>query len=140
MVNDLSTLPHKHIGVAVIIDNYGNILIDKRLPEGAMAGLWEFPGGKIEIDETVEDCIYREIQEELGLDVEVREHLITIEHTYSKFRVTLIAHYCKYLGGDPQTIGCQEIRWVTLAEIDEYEFPEANSQIIAALRENNHSA
>ncbi len=136
MINNLSSLPHKHIGVAVIRNNEGKILIDKRLEQGLMAGLWEFPGGKIEANETVEQCIYREIKEELDLEIEVGKHLITIEHNYSKFKITLIVHYCKYLGGVPQTIQCQEIRWVTLREIDEYQFPEANRQIIKALKKS----
>ena len=129
-----STLPHKHIGVAVIANSQGNLLIDRRLEQGLMGGLWEFPGGKIEANESVEACIRREVREELGLEIEVREHLITIAHDYLRFRVTLIVHYCHYLGGQPQTLECQDIRWVTVEELDNYQFPEANQQIIAALR------
>jgi 8-oxo-dGTP diphosphatase len=136
MLNNLSDVPHKLIGVAVICNEQGHILIDKRLNEGSMGGLWEFPGGKIEPDETVKECIYREIEEELGLQVEVGAHLMTLEHTYTKFKVTLIVHYCKYLGGMPQAIQCQEFRWVSLGEIEQYQFPEANSQIIATLKQN----
>jgi mutator protein MutT len=131
---NLPKLLHKYIGVAVIINNEGKILIDQRLDQGLMAGLWEFPGGKIEPNETVEECIVREIKEELALDIEVGKHLITIEHNYGKFIVTLIVHYGKYLGGIPQTKQCQQFRWVTLAEIDQFQFPEANTQIIAALK------
>jgi 8-oxo-dGTP pyrophosphatase MutT (NUDIX family) len=64
-------LPHKHIGVAVIWNDQDEILIDRRKQEGLLGGLWEFPGGKIEPEETVEACIRREIQEELGIQVEV---------------------------------------------------------------------
>jgi len=127
-------LPHKNIGVAVIQDLQGKILIDRRLNRGLMAGLWEFPGGKVEQGETVEECIKREIQEELGIEIEVGKHLITIEHTYSKFHVTLTVHYCSHLRGVPQPLECDEIRWVSLAEIDQFSFPDANAQIITALR------
>ncbi|HEY9597763.1 MAG TPA: 8-oxo-dGTP diphosphatase MutT, partial [Cyanophyceae cyanobacterium] len=127
-------LPHKNIGVAVIWNEQGQILIDRRKPEGLLGGLWEFPGGKIELDETVEDCIRREILEELGIEIEVGDRLITIDHAYSHFRVTLRVHHCRYLTGTPQPIECDEIRWVTLDEIDQYPFPKANTQIIAALR------
>ena len=75
-------LPHKRIGVAVIWNQSGQILIDKRKLEGTMGGLWEFPGGKIEAGETVVDCIVREIREELAIDITVSEHLMSIEHTY----------------------------------------------------------
>ena len=136
MTESTLSLPHKKIGVAVIYNDKGEILIDRRRNSGLMAGLWEFPGGKIEVGETAEACIQREIKEELALDVIVGKHLITIDHTYRDFRITLIVHYCPYLGGEPQPIECSEIRWVTLAEIDQFTFPEANSQIIAALRAN----
>ncbi|MCL2925118.1 MAG: NUDIX domain-containing protein, partial [Trichodesmium sp. MAG_R04] len=72
-------LPNKLIGVAVIWDETGKILIDKRRSGGSFAGLWEFPGGKKEAGETIEDCIKREVLEELGIEVALEEHLITIE-------------------------------------------------------------
>ncbi|MBD2000431.1 A/G-specific adenine glycosylase [Leptolyngbya sp. FACHB-541] len=128
-------LPHKKIGVAVIWDDQGKILIDRRRQEGLLGGLWEFPGGKIEPEETVEACIKREIQEELGIEVEVGDRLITIDHTYTHFRVTLNVHHCRHLSGEPQPIECDEIRWVTLAEIEQFPFPKANVQIIQALHE-----
>ncbi len=130
----MSNLPHKIIGVAVIWNEQGLILIDRRLPRGAMGGLWEFPGGKIEANETVEECIRREIAEELGIEIEVNDSLITIDHTYSQFRVTLKVHHCRYLSGEPQTLECDEIRWVKVEELEQFTFPEANSQIIAALQ------
>ncbi len=127
-------LPHKLIGVAVIWNEAGKILIDKRKPGGAFGGFWEFPGGKKEAGETIEDCIKREVLEELGIEVAVEEHLITIEHNYSEVRVTLHVYDCRYLRGIPQTIECDEFRWVTLDEIDRFTFPEANQQIITALK------
>jgi len=130
-----SPLPHKNIGVAVIWNEQGQILIDRRRPEGLLGGLWEFPGGKIERGETVEECIKREILEELAIEIEVGDRLISIDHAYSHFRVTLTVHHCRYLTGIPQPLECDEIRWVTLDEIDQFPFPKANSQIIAALRQ-----
>ncbi|MBD2772814.1 8-oxo-dGTP diphosphatase MutT [Iningainema tapete] len=128
--------PHKIIGVAVIWNDLGQILIDRRLPEGVMGGLWEFPGGKIEPGETVEDCIKREIHEEIGIEIEVGEHLTTIDHTYTHLRVTLTVHHCRHLTGIPQPIECAEIRWVNLDELEQFEFPQANFQIIQVLRQS----
>ncbi len=128
-------LPHKNIGVAVIWNDARQILIDKRRQTGLLGGLWEFPGGKLEPGETIQACIRREIMEELAIDIEVGEHLITIEHVYSHFRVTLNVYHCRHLSGEPQPLECDEIRWVNLPEIDSYPFPAANVQIIAALRE-----
>jgi len=129
----MTNLPHKKIGIGVISNSQGQILIDRRLSQGVMAGLWEFPGGKIEPNETVEACIAREIKEELGLEVSVGRHLITIDHDYKKFLVTLIVHHCSIVRGEPQPLECAEVRWVELAQINQFEFPEANYQIIKTL-------
>jgi len=128
-----SPLPHKQIGVAVIWNQQGEILIDRRLQEGLLGGLWEFPGGKIEAQETIPACIEREIKEELGITVEVGDHLITINHAYTHFRVTLYVHHCRYLSGDPQPIECDEIRWVKPEQLAEFPFPKANTRIIEAI-------
>jgi mutator protein MutT len=133
------TVPHKQIGVAVIRNQQGKILIDRRLPQGDMAGLWEFPGGKIEPNETIKECIKREIREELGIEIRVGPRLITIAHRYPNFEVTLFVHDCQYLSGEPQPIECEEIRWVTVTEIERYTFPEANTQIIATLQHINQT-
>jgi len=130
-----SPLPHKLIGVAVIWNDQGQVLIDKRRQEGLLGGLWEFPGGKLEPNETVVDCIHREIKEELGIEISVGDRLITIDHAYTHFRVTLAVHHCRYISGQPQPLECDEIRWVWLHEIDQYPFPKANTQIIAALQQ-----
>ncbi|MBH8564276.1 8-oxo-dGTP diphosphatase MutT [Nostoc sp. CENA67] len=134
--NEISALPpHKIIGVAVIWNDQGQILIDRRRLEGVMGGLWEFPGGKIEPGETVQECIQREIYEELGIEIEVREHLITIDHTYTHLRVTLTVHQCRLIAGIPQPLECDEVRWVNLDELEQFAFPQANSQIIEALKD-----
>ena len=135
MTETRAPIPRKMIGVAVIWNDAGQILIDRRKPNGLLGGLWEFPGGKVELGETIPACIQREIQEELGIEIEVGDRLIVIDHTYSHFHVTLNVHHCKHLSGEPQAIECDEIRWVELADLDSYPFPKANLQIIEALRQ-----
>jgi A/G-specific adenine glycosylase len=139
MTETRAPLPHKMIGVAVIWNQAGQILIDRRPQSGLLGGLWEFPGGKVEPGETIPACIAREIQEELGIVITVGDPLIVVDHTYTHFRVTLHVHHCQYVAGEPQPISCDEIRWVTLAELDDYPFPKANSQIITALHQANAS-
>ncbi|HLP90013.1 MAG TPA: 8-oxo-dGTP diphosphatase MutT [Nostocaceae cyanobacterium] len=129
-----SVIPHKTIGVAVIWNDQKQILIDRRLQKGVMGGLWEFPGGKLEPNETIQECIEREILEELGIKIAVGEHLITIDHTYSHLRVTLKVYHCQHLSGIPQALECEEVRWVSLNDLDQFHFPEANVQIIEALK------
>jgi 8-oxo-dGTP diphosphatase len=128
------TLPHKQIGVAVIWDQAGQILIDRRKASGTMGGLWEFPGGKIEPGETVVECISREIREELAIEVTVGEQLILIDHTYPTFHLTLTVHHCQHVSGIPQPIESEEIRWVNISDLGNYEFPAANIAIIQALQ------
>ncbi len=99
-----------------------------------MGGLWEFPGGKLEPGESVAECIVREIREELGIEIAVGAHLISIDHTYPDFSMTLIVHNCQHLSGIPQPIECDEVKWVEVTELDNYEFPRANSVIIEAIR------
>ena len=127
-------LPHKRIGVAVIWNQTGQILIDRRKVGGTMGGLWEFPGGKIEPGETVEACIAREIQEELAIEITVGAQLISIEHTYPTFHLTLTVHHCQHISGVPQPIESEEIRWVNIGDLNNYQFPAANIAIINALQ------
>ena len=139
MSSSSSSLLHKQIGVAVISNQQGKILIDRRKAEGEMGGLWEFPGGKIEPGETVEECIQREIQEELALTILVGDRLTTITHTYKTFKVTLYVHHCQYVGGIPQALASEEILWVEPSQIHQYQFPQANQQIINLLQQREIS-
>lgn len=132
-----NTIPKKYrcIGVGVVWDgDRQKILIDRRLPEGELAGYWEFPGGKIEAQETAAECIKRELQEELAIKVEVGDHLITVDFEYETLRVSLVVHHCTHLAGEPQLLACSEIRWVTVDELDSYQLPAANYEIVKALR------
>ena len=135
MITETDSLASKQIGVAVIRDDRDLILIDRRLAKGLLGGFWEFPGGKIEGNETVQECIKREILEEIGIEIAVDSHLITIDHTYSHFRVNLQVYNCRYLSGQARAIECEEIRWVTIEELDNYTFPAANQEIIRALKD-----
>ncbi len=137
----LTSLPltNKQIGVAVIKNQQGKILIDRRKQSGEMGGLWEFPGGKIELGETVEECIQREVKEELDIEIAVGDRLTTITHTYKTFNVTLYVHDCQYLSGQAKTLECEEIQWVKPAQMNQYRFPSANIQIINLLQQRGIS-
>ncbi len=139
MTETSSLPPHKIIGVAVIWNHQGEILIDRRRQKGVMGGLWEFPGGKMEPGETLFECIKREIYEELGIKIEVGEHLITVDHTYTHLHVTLTVHHCHHIAGVPQPLECDEVRWVSLDQLEQFAFPEANIQIIEALKQKGSS-
>ncbi|MBF2056011.1 MAG: 8-oxo-dGTP diphosphatase MutT [Cyanobacterium sp. T60_A2020_053] len=128
------TYPQKRISVAVIIDDSHNILIDQRPPHDSMGGYWEFPGGKIEEGETPEDCVIREIKEELGVDIVIDSHLMDINHNYPEFTLTLMVFKCHIIAGNPQPLESVEVRWVTPSELTNFQFPEANQAIIDLLQ------
>jgi len=125
--------PFQVIGIGVVLNAAGEVLIDQRLEEGLLGGLWEFPGGKQESGESIEACIARELQEELGIAVNVREELITIDHAYSHKKLRFVVHCCEWVSGDPQPLASQQVRWVQPEELKSFPFPAANAKIIAAL-------
>ena len=128
-------LPFQVIGVGVVLDQAGRVLIDQRLNEGLLGGLWEFPGGKQEPGEAIEATIARELSEELAITVEVGEELITLEHAYSHKKLRFVVHLCRWVAGEPQPLAAQQVKWVEPAALADYPFPAANARIIAALLE-----
>jgi A/G-specific adenine glycosylase len=122
-----------------VIHHKGRVLIAQRPLEGMLGGLWEFPGGKQEVGETLSACLQREIREELGLEIAVAEPIVTIKHGYTHFKITLHAFTCRLVTGQPQALGVAAWRWVTLDELDTFPFPRTDQKIIAALRSNNHN-
>jgi A/G-specific adenine glycosylase len=120
--------PHYNIAVGVVW-NKGQILISKRRENGLLGGLWEFPGGKIERGENVENCIIREIKEELGVYVKPTTFLKQIKHAYTHFSITMVAYNCDFLHGYPQPLGCDDWRWIKPEEIKTLPFPKANHKL-----------
>lgn len=126
-------VPHYTVVVGVIYKK-GRILIDKRKPEGLLGGLWEFPGGKKQRGETLQQALRREVREELGVRIRIRGPLATVNHAYSHFRIRLHAFACTYVAGTPKCISCTDFKWVRSNDLDRYAFPAANGKIIRALR------
>ncbi|MBM4312969.1 MAG: A/G-specific adenine glycosylase [Deltaproteobacteria bacterium] len=129
-------VPH-YVVTAGIIWKGDRLLITRRPPKGLLGGLWEFPGGKLEPGEKLEDCLRREIREELGIVVEVQTLLTSVEHAYTHFRITLHAFECRYRGGRIRLIGVDAYRWILPHELDKFALPAADHKIIALLK-NGH--
>jgi A/G-specific adenine glycosylase len=127
-------LPHETI-VAGVIWKRGRVLIDRRKPQGLLGGLWEFPGGKKERGETLEEALHREIREEVDLRVRIKRKLAVVKHAYTHFRITLHAFECTYRSGRARPLGNRSVKWVYPGTLDRYAFPKANHKIIAALRQ-----
>ena len=127
--------PFQVIGVGLVFDRAGRVLIDQRLDEGLLGGMWEFPGGKQEPGEAIADTIARELREELAIEVAVEQELIRLDHAYGPKRLRFVVHLCRHLAGEPQALASQQVRWVAPAELEAFPFPAANARIIAALRQ-----
>jgi 8-oxo-dGTP diphosphatase len=123
-----------HVAVGVVGDGADRILISKRADHLHQGGLWEFPGGKVETDETVEQALQRELWEELAIEVIAQQPLLKIEHDYSDKAVLLDVWWVSAFAGEPQSREGQPLRWVDIAALHEFEFPAANQPIIAAVQ------
>lgn len=128
------SLPHYEATAAVIPDSQGRVLLARRKARSFLGGLWEFPGGKREPGESLQECLARELREELGIDVVVGEHLVTLECGYTHFRVTLHTFCCRLIAGVPQCLDCDEVRWVTVEEMTALPMPKADRRIAEMLR------
>ncbi|WP_420548668.1 8-oxo-dGTP diphosphatase MutT [Curvivirga sp.] len=120
-----------------MVDPDGRVLIAKR-PEGkSMAGLWEFPGGKVDEGETPEAALIRELQEELGIDT--RESCLApvtfASHEYDDFHLLMPLYVCRMWEGEPQSKEGQELAWVRPVKLRDYPMPPADIPLIAMLRD-----
>lgn len=126
------------IVVAVaLIDADNRVLISKR-PEGKqLAGLWEFPGGKLDPGETPEAALTRELKEELGIDVceTCLAPLSFASHTYDGFHLLMPLYICRNWDGDVVPLEGQEIAWVKANRLQNYPMPPADAPLIPALRD-----
>jgi 8-oxo-dGTP diphosphatase len=120
-----------------LIDCDGRVLIARR-PEGKpMAGLWEFPGGKLEADESPEETLIRELKEELGIDVKAAclAPLSFASHAYEAFHLLMPLYVCRRWEGTPQAREGQTLKWVRPAALSDYPMPPADLPLVAALRD-----
>ena len=119
---------------AALIFRAGKLLITQRHADAHLGGLWEFPGGKREAGESFEQCLVREIREELGVEIAVGEVFAEIAHDYPEKSVHLKFFICKLIAGEPQPIDCAAMKWIAQPELAAHEFPAADVQLLARLQ------
>ena len=119
---------------AGLVFHEGRLLITQRPATGHLAGLWEFPGGKRESGESFEECLRRELLEELGIEVEPLQVVREIEHAYPEKTVRLQFFFCRWVRGQPEAIGCQAFAWVQREDLGKYSFPAADRQLLEELK------
>ncbi len=123
------------IVVAAIIENAGRVLIGRRKVGRQHAGKWEFPGGTLEEGESREECLKRELFEELGIVVEVGKQLCTCSHTYSSdWTIQLDAYTATHIGGSFVMNDHDKLSWVGRDELSDFEFTEADKYVISVLQ------
>jgi mutator protein MutT len=118
--------------VAAVIEQDGRFLVTRRQPGVHLAGMWEFPGGKIDPDETHADALSREIREELDADVVVGDLVLATTHAYPEKTVTLFFYRCTMVGEARPLLG-QELRWVEREALATLGFPRADEELIRLL-------
>ncbi len=121
-----------HVAAAVIVDDNSRILIAQRPSDKHQGGLWEFPGGKVEVGEGVEQALIRELEEELGITPSEFRPLIKIRHDYSDKSVLLDVWRVSRFSGEPHGREGQPVSWVEKSRLSEYQFPAANYPILNA--------
>jgi 8-oxo-dGTP diphosphatase len=112
----------------------GRLLITQRLADDTLGGYWEFPGGKVEPNEDLRVALARELAEELGIETEIGEEMHRIVHAYPDRDVRLYFYAVKIVSGEPQKLEVADLRWVTLDELMNYQFPEADLPLLRQLK------
>lgn len=120
------------VTAAAMVRN-GKVLIAQREVGSHMELRWEFPGGKLEPDETPEECIVREIKEELDMDIEVIDIYKVVKFNYEEKDILLLCYLCGILKGEGKTIECNDFKWVRRDELANYDFVPADLQIVEKL-------
>jgi mutator protein MutT len=131
--------PHIEVAAAIIWHR-GRILVSQRDVDSHLSGYWEFPGGKRKAWESFEECLVREVREELNINVEIQDFFETVFYEYPEKKVTLKFFCCRYLGGEPMALGCQQFQWVSPPDLIHFRFPPADETIVRRLIEMKDEA
>ena len=128
--------PLQKIGIGIVFNKNGELLIAQRLESSSMGGMWEFPGGKKNSMESIENTIERELKEELGIVVKVGKKLLSFEHAYTHRKLHFTIHICEWILGDPKPLASQNLLWVSPDKLCDFPFPAANKKIISELHKH----
>jgi 8-oxo-dGTP diphosphatase len=128
------THPPIDVVAGVIRRDDGRLLISQRLADDTLGGYWEFPGGKVDPGEELKAALRRELREELGVETEIGAELQSIVHAYPDRDVRLYFFAARIVSGEPRKLEVADLRWVTVDELMNYQFPEADLPLLRQLR------
>ncbi|EKE04183.1 MAG: hypothetical protein ACD_20C00098G0011 [uncultured bacterium] len=118
---------------AAVIEKDGKILIAKRKKGTRLEGKWEFPGGKLKCEETPEQCLKRELEEELGIETEVGDFICSSKYEYPHISIELLVYRVKYISGIFELTDHEEIKWVYPQDLSDYDLAPADIPIVNKL-------
>ncbi|HBE88576.1 MAG TPA: 8-oxo-dGTP diphosphatase MutT [Elusimicrobia bacterium] len=118
---------------AAVIEKDGRVLIAQRKSGDALAGKWEFPGGKLEPGETPEACLRRELKEEFGVETEIGDFICSSEFEYKHFHIELLVYRARHISGEFQLHDHAAIEWVAPADLLKYDLASADIPVIEKL-------
>jgi 8-oxo-dGTP diphosphatase len=126
--------------VGAMLEKDGRYLITQRLPGKSLPLLWEFPGGRVQEGETDEEALARELEEDLGIEVEVGEQVMHTQHAYPNYDIDFRVFACRLLSPERaiQHTRVHDHRWVTLGEMSQYQFPDADARTLEKLLDLDH--
>ncbi len=134
-------VPHRDVVAGVVWEGGAEpcspgakLLLAQREEGDMLGGLWEFPGGTVEVGESFEAALARELHEELGIEVAVGERFVTVEHAYTHFRMSLHTFHCRHICGQPRAIACADFAWVEPDGVSAYALSVADRKVANALR------
>lgn len=133
------TVPEITRVTAAILEKNGRIIIAQRKREDRLSGLWEFPGGKIEPDETPEVCLARELKEELDIDVIIGEFFASNIHHYDHISIELMAYRAYWVSGEIRMNDHEAYQWVTVDQLAEFDFSPADIPFVEMLKRTHIS-
>ncbi len=131
--------PPLEVGAALIYEN-GRYLITQRMPGDSFGGYWELPGGKKEPNESLEECVIRELKEELGIEVSIKTFYKIVNYHYPNRDVRLNIFLCGVKSGVPQKIEVADFAWVSPGDLSSYNFPEADQTLIEEIKQKDWAA
>ncbi len=127
----------KRIDAAIaIVTRGGKVLVCQRKDDDTFGGYWEFPGGKQEAGETLEQCLARELMEELNIRARPIIALTPVVHDYPQVMLRLHPFLCEHESGEPELLECQATRWINPIQLRDYRFPPANESLIEQVIEH----
>lgn len=123
---------------AAVIERDGKILIAKRKSTDRMGGRWEFPGGKLNLNESPEECLKRELKEELNIEAQIGEFICRSKFRYMLVPLELLVYRAKYVSGELKALEHDDIKWVLPADLNKYDFVKADIGVVERLIKGIH--